>query len=243
MVEICPYLFCAHVFYSNWILFINSISAFIWCHSASQEVETSPPKLVRMAAFQFFFGLSDTQNYFKTGPSKCRELELHGYLSMVKNDLSYWCPTLQFELQFVYKLQTWTFWNGQHLLLDGFANESYPCSWLHSGCKFLQRFSIHLPQSEETPFFCILLIHSRTTCEVEPPTSPPWSLEPTYPTWKKGFGRGYVSYQEGNRSTNQFSQHLHCQACRVTMIIQSLSLSMKASWNFTFCQTSPLSAG
>ena len=166
---------------------IGSCSSTVSQHSfdATQHPKKSrlrsktPPKLVRTEAFQ------DTQNYFKTGPSKCWEWSYTAiFLWLTGCDLLHWCPTLQFELQVLY-----------------------------------------------------------TTWEVEPPTYPPWSLEPTYPTLQKGFGRGYVSYQEGNRSTNQFSQHLHCQACRVTMIIQSLSLSMKASWNFTFCQTSPLSAG
>lgn len=106
----------------------------------------TPPKLVRTEAFQ------DTQNYFKTGPSKCWEcstqLSFYGWLDMI-----YYTDVQPYNLK---------------------------CKSYNTSC---------------------------TTWEVEPPTYPPWSLEPTYPTLQKGFGRGYISYQEGNQQTNSANSY------------------------------------
>ena len=90
MGEICPCFF-VHIFSIS----IGSCSSTVSQHSfdAAQHPNKSRRPLQNWCEWQhfmfFLLGLSQTQNYFKTGPSKCRELELHGYLSMVKNDLLY----------------------------------------------------------------------------------------------------------------------------------------------------------
>lgn len=81
---------------------IGSCSSTVSQHSfdATQHPKKSrlrsktPPKLVRTEAFQ------DTQNYFKTGPSKCWEWSYTAiFLWLTGYDLLHWCPTLQFEMQ------------------------------------------------------------------------------------------------------------------------------------------------
>lgn len=73
-------LFCAHFFYSNWILFINSISAFIWCHSASQEVETTLQNPSKTGANG---SISRYSELLQDWALKMLGMELHSYLSMV----------------------------------------------------------------------------------------------------------------------------------------------------------------